>query len=78
MTPKGWIMNKLCLIDARGRVEQAKAALSVWLEATRATERDTNMIGAVMSLLEGVTEAMDEADGKLADYVLRDHLGDKS
>lgn len=65
------------LIDARGRVEQAKATLSVWLEATKAGESDRHMIGAVMSLLEGVTEAMDEAESSLADYVLRDHLGGK-
>ncbi|WP_447870007.1 hypothetical protein [Serratia fonticola] len=66
------------LIDARGRVEQAKATLSVWLEVTSADdESDIHMIGAVMSLLEGVTEAMDEAESSLADYVLRDHLGGK-
>lgn len=66
------------LIDARGRVEQAKTTLSVWLEATKAGESDRHMIGAVMSLLEGVTEAMDEAGNSLGDYVMRDHSGGKS
>ncbi|WP_235784803.1 hypothetical protein [Serratia fonticola] len=62
------------LIDAIGRVEQAKATLSVWLEATVADDCDRHMIGAVMSLLEGVPEAMDEAESRLADYVMRDYL----
>lgn len=66
------------LIDARGRVAQAKATLSVWLEATKAAESDRHMIGAVMSLLEGVTEAMDEAESSLCAYVLRDHSESKS
>lgn len=66
------------LIDAKCRVEQTAPTLSVWLEATAADERDVNMIGAVMSLLEGVAEAMGEADSKLADYVMRDHREGKS
>jgi hypothetical protein len=66
------------LIDAIGRVEQAKTTLSVWLEVTKVAESDRHMIGAVMSLLEGVTEAMDEAENSLGDCVMRDHSGGKS
>jgi hypothetical protein len=71
-------MNKMEFTDARCHVEQAQAVLSAWLEATAASDRDLALIGAVMSLLEGVPEAMEEAETELAAYVMRDHREGKS
>ncbi|WON77026.1 hypothetical protein [Serratia sp. UGAL515B_01] len=71
-------MNKLELIDARCRVEQAQAVLSVLLEERSSNDREVALIGAVMSLLELVPEAMEETECELADYVMRNHLEGKS
>lgn len=71
-------MSKLPPIDAKCRVEQAQAVLGTWLEVTVATDRDVTLIGAVMSLLEGVPEAINETETELSNYVMRDHLEGKS
>lgn len=71
-------MNKLQLIDAQMRVHQAQATLGFWLEATKSGDKDKAMIGALISLLEGVPEAMQEADESLFDHEERQRKGSKS
>jgi hypothetical protein len=44
-------MSDMQLIDAQCRVEQAQALLSIWLEGTKAAERDMQLICALISLL---------------------------
>lgn len=63
-------MKDLPLIDAQCRVEQAQALLSIWLEGAKASERDIQLICALISLLEDVPEAMKRADSELCDYVM--------
>lgn len=43
-------MSDMQLIDAQCRVEQAQALLSIWLEGTKASERDMQLICALISL----------------------------
>ncbi|CZV84653.1 MULTISPECIES: hypothetical protein [Enterobacteriaceae] len=60
--------------DAVCQVEQAQAVLSLWLETTTRKDGDlSRMIGALMTLLDGVPESMDEAESKLADYAMREY-----
>lgn len=66
-------MSDMQLIDAQCRVEQAQALLSIWLEGTKASERDMQLICALISLLQDVPEAIKTADEELADYVLCAH-----
>ncbi len=54
------------LIDAARQVEQAQSILSMWLEFTRDTE-EANKVAAILTLLHGVPEVMDKADGDLLD-----------
>lgn len=58
--------------SAQCQVTQAQAILSMWLESV--TSRDGNlsdMIGAVMTLLDGVPEAMEAVSMKLSAYELK-------
>ncbi len=71
-------MNKLELLDARLHVEQARAVLGFWLEATSIEAEEKTMICALMSLLEGVPEAMQEAEDSLFDHEERQRKGSKS
>ncbi|RUR91061.1 hypothetical protein [Pectobacterium polaris] len=71
-------MNKLELLDARLHVEQAQAVLGFWLEATAIEAEEKTMICALMSLLEGVPDAMKEADESLYDHEERQRKGIKS
>lgn len=66
-------MSDMQLIDAQCRVEQAQALLSIWLEGTKASERDMQLICALISLHQDVPEAIKTADEELADYVLCAH-----
>lgn len=68
-------MSKLQLIDATCQVEQAQAVLSMWLESTTKNSHPDlpRLIGSVLTLLHGVPQAMEEAEGQLADYVMREH-----
>lgn len=66
-------MSDMQLIDAQCRVEQAQALLSIWLEGTKASERDMQLICALISLLQDVSETIKTADEELADYVLCAH-----
>lgn len=68
-------MSQLQLIDATCQIEQAQAVLSMWLESTsnNADSDLPRLIGSILTLLHGVPEAMEEAESKLADYVMRDY-----
>lgn len=68
-------MSKLQLIDATCQVEQAQAVLSMWLESTTKNSHPDlpRLIGSVLTLLQGVPQAMEEAESQLADYVMREH-----
>lgn len=46
----------LCLDDAVCRVEQAQAVLSMWLETNTTDDMESGVIGAVITLLDGVPE----------------------
>ncbi|HDG1711066.1 TPA: hypothetical protein R0C45_003802 [Kluyvera ascorbata F0526] len=68
-------MSNLQLIDATCQVEQAQAVLSMWLESTTKNSHPDlpRLIGSVLTLLNGVPQAMEEAESQLADYVMREH-----
>ncbi len=66
------------IVDALCRVEQAQQVLSVWMEANISDSTTFHMMGALVSLLEGVPEAIEEADKELGDYKLRDFREGKS
>lgn len=67
-------MTNIQLIEAQCRIEQVQTVLGFWLEG--ASNRDRLMIGAVMSLLNGVPEAIQEADELLGKYELQNHSGE--
>lgn len=69
-------MNNFQLIEAQCRIEQVQAVLGFWLEVTTSSYRDQLMIGAVMSLLNGVPEAIEEAEELLGKYALQNHSGE--
>lgn len=54
----------MCLADASCRVLQANSVLSMWLENTL-DNHEANLIASIMTLLEGVHEAIEEGDSKL-------------
>ncbi|ENT7477469.1 primase-helicase family protein [Escherichia coli] len=54
-------MTNIQLIEAQCRIEQVQTVLGFWLEGASPSNRDKLMIGAVMSLLNGVPEAIQEA-----------------
>nr|WP_277753993.1 hypothetical protein [Rosenbergiella epipactidis] len=62
------------MIDAKCQVEQAQTLLSVWLEAAVSDDLTTNMIGALMTLLEGVPLSMNEAEEELGSYQFKGAL----
>ena len=73
-------MRNLSLIDATCQVEQAQAVLSLWMESI---QKDSDpdlprLLGSLMTLLNGVPEAMSEAESALHDYVMRDFREGKS
>lgn len=49
------------LADAACRVQQAQAVLSIWLENTN-TSSEANLVASLITILEGVDEAIDKAD----------------
>lgn len=73
-------MSQLQLIDATRQVEQAQAVLSMWVERTPQCQNPelTRLIGSILTLLHGVSEAMSEAESQLADYVMRDYRENKA
>ncbi|KMV68682.1 hypothetical protein AI29_07900 [bacteria symbiont BFo2 of Frankliniella occidentalis] len=60
-------MKALPLLEAARQVEQAQSVLSMWLELCKDTE-EANKIAVIITLLDGVPEAMDAAE--LLIYVL--------
>ncbi|MDK6509597.1 hypothetical protein [Klebsiella oxytoca] len=73
-------MSHLQLIDATCQVEQAQAVLSLWLERTsKDSDPDLpRLLGSIITLLNGVPEAMSEADSALHDYAMREFKGGRS
>lgn len=69
-------MTNIQLIEAQCRIEQVQTVLGFWLEGASPSNRDKLMIGAVMSLLNGVPEAIQEADELLGKYELQNHSGE--
>ena len=66
-------MTNIQLIEAQCRIEQVQTVLGFWLEGASPSKL---MIGAVMSLLNGVPEAIQEADELLGKYELQNHSGE--
>lgn len=59
-------MNPVSLSDSICRVQQAQAVLSIWLERTTTDDGDTtDLIGAILSLLDGIPDVMDAAEDEL-------------
>lgn len=54
----------MCLTDASCRVLQANAVLSMWLENPR-DNYEANLVASIMTILEGVHEAIEEGESKL-------------
>lgn len=54
----------MCLADASCRVLQAETVLSMWLENPR-DNYEANLIASIMTILDGVNEAIEDADKKL-------------
>ncbi|KGD79696.1 hypothetical protein HA49_01620 [Tatumella morbirosei] len=54
------------LVDAACQVEQAEAVLSMWLEFTSDKE-EASKIGAILTLLYGVYQAIDRANQEISD-----------
>ncbi|WP_285213001.1 hypothetical protein [Klebsiella quasipneumoniae] len=65
-------MSKLSLIDSTCRIQQAQEVLSLWLEATNKNDSGTaKLIGAIISLLDGIPELMDSVEDELAGMDLK-------
>ena len=58
-------MSNLSLADSICRVQQAQEVLSLWLEATTKDDSTANLLGALLTLLEGIPDAMDAAEDEL-------------
>lgn len=59
-------MSTVSLADSICRVQQAQAVLSIWLERTTTDHGDTaDLLGAILSLLDGLPDAMDAAEDEL-------------
>ena len=64
-------MSKVSLADSTCRIQQAQEVLSLWLEATNKNDSGTaKLIGAIISLLDGIPELMDSVEGELVDMDL--------
>ncbi|MFT2793659.1 hypothetical protein ACMV5I_26930 [Serratia sp. T13T92] len=46
------------LIDAQCRAEQARAVLDMWLEAEILDHSETALVGALITILDGVPESI--------------------
>ncbi|AOO57166.1 hypothetical protein AN237_11840 [Raoultella ornithinolytica] len=72
-------MRKVSLSDSICRVQQAQAILSVWLEHTTTDHGNTSdLIGAIMSLLEGIPDVMTAAEDELFTIDMHKRAGSKS
>ncbi len=68
--------SNIQLIEAQCRIEQLIRTVFRVLAEGPAPATDKLMIGAVMSLLNGVPEAIQEADELLGKYELQNHSGE--
>lgn len=72
-------MRKVSLSDSICRVQQAQAVLSVWLERTTTDHGNTSdLIGAIMSLLEGIPDVMTAAEDELFTIDMQKRAGGNS
>ncbi|EPG2864913.1 hypothetical protein QEG60_003403 [Pluralibacter gergoviae] len=72
-------MNPVSLADSICRVQQAQAVLSIWLERTTTDHGDTaDLIGAILSLLDGIPDVMDAAEDELCAMDASKRSGAKS
>ena len=58
-------MSPVSLSDSIFRLQQAQELLSLWLESTANDDRTTNLLGGLLTLLEGIPDVMDAAEGEL-------------
>ncbi|AIQ99020.1 hypothetical protein LG71_03460 [Pluralibacter gergoviae] len=58
-------MNPVSLSDSICRVQQAQELLSLWLESTTNDDRTNNLLGGLLTLLDGIPDVMDAAEGEL-------------
>ncbi|CNI16664.1 Uncharacterised protein [Yersinia similis] len=66
------------LEDVTCQVRQAQAVLAMWLELATSNKSDiSDKIGAIITLLDGVPEAMISANSKLADYIFKEYKESK-
>ncbi|MEQ0377766.1 hypothetical protein ABLV58_11980 [Klebsiella sp. JB_Kp046] len=72
-------MSSMNISDAQCHVEQALAVLSVWLEVASVADdvREFNMISSLISLLDGVPEAIQGAEGVLHDLAMKNYKAGK-
>ncbi|KAE9627739.1 hypothetical protein [Aeromonas veronii] len=65
---------EMTLSDAMCRVHQAQAILSVWLETmTTSDDHAPNMVGSLLTILDGVADAMSTADEELGKVAIELH-----
>lgn len=65
-------MSRISLVDSTCRIQQAQEVLSLWLEAANKNDNGTaNLIGAIISLLDGIPELMYSAEDELAGMDLK-------
>ncbi|OCA60744.1 hypothetical protein A9R10_13100 [Aeromonas piscicola] len=65
---------EMTLSDAMCRVHQAQAILSMWLETMTSSDGNTpDMVGGLLTILDGVADAMSIADEELGRVALECH-----
>lgn len=71
-------MRDISLLDNYCRVRQAQAVLSLWLASMTKESAEVDLVASVLTLLDGVPEAIDEADGELERYALKERKEGKA
>lgn len=65
---------EMTLSDAMCRVHQAQAILSMWLETMTTSDGGApDMVGGLLTILDGVADAMSVADEELGKVALECH-----
>ncbi|MNF89605.1 hypothetical protein D3C84_721360 [compost metagenome] len=65
---------EMTLSDAMCRIHQAQAILSMWLETmTTSDDSAPDMVGGLLTILDGVANAMSIADEELGKVALERH-----
>ncbi|HDU1487529.1 TPA: hypothetical protein REW11_004621 [Klebsiella pneumoniae] len=52
------------LSEAKGRIDQAEAVLRVWLEEFTRDDMECCMVAALLTVLDGVSDAVEDAEKK--------------